>query len=376
MHIVGNLGLYEYPDIGIEETIKIIQEIRREFEDTSDEIDPDRLAQLIGHNSSSSGTFRGKITALRRYGLLEERDYKLTDLAETIIKPSDEDDFQLALVEARDNVELFFKLVEVGIDPAKEEAESTIREVCQVSKNNEKKVKMVLTMMQEFANRIGKKNWLGRFVDDSKLEKNIKRLLNPKLVKAASGAIWSQFKDKPAAASQILKVFDAFKKAKDDQIRLNLLRAIRDGMGRLALKKADMNEICDCLVDIIIASHSTDTGKVLYTANILDAATEALASLRTERHYDKLLRCLFDYCKNNRIFDEYDRVKDDKEDDFEEEEGERGGRPEQLLYYLEYVNKDRLVEAIWEEMEKENDESKRRQLEELLERIEEVKISE
>jgi uncharacterized protein YneF (UPF0154 family) len=384
---MGRLGIYEYPDIGIGEAIDIIEKIKlespygyeeeleSEFEETDglsqdeddrNKVDLNKLARLIGHNSSASGTFRQKIASLKYFGLLDEHNHTLTDLAEKILNPPTEQDYELALVAARDSIELFAKIVESGIELSNEsDAETKIVEICNVSKkSHEKKIKKVLGIMKEFRIKINEKNWYGRFVDDSKLKNNLRRLKNPRLAEVASRAIWAQFNDKPTSASQILKVFDVMRRTKEDSVRLYLLKAIRDGLRKLSLEKSEVNKISDYLTDIVLMNYNKDERD--RSLQIAEVALEALAYIGTERNYDKLLKCMFDYCKANRVFS----------DGYDDETGESYGRPEQLLLYLAYVNKDNVVEAIWEAMDKENDEYKRRELGRLLERIGEVKLCE
>lgn len=82
---MGQLGRFRYPEIGPFEAENIIDLIISTFGDRIDKEDREDLADLLGHEDASSGAFKQKLTALKRYGLLEGRGtLGTTELAEKL----------------------------------------------------------------------------------------------------------------------------------------------------------------------------------------------------------------------------------------------------------------------------------------------------
>ncbi|MDH5482703.1 MAG: hypothetical protein OEY22_07485 [Candidatus Bathyarchaeota archaeon] len=71
------------------------------------------LAAALGHKTVKSGGYIGKITALRRYGLVSGRgELTITQLAKQILHPMSEEEKTEAIAKAIENVELFKKIFE------------------------------------------------------------------------------------------------------------------------------------------------------------------------------------------------------------------------------------------------------------------------
>lgn len=83
---MGKLGRYQYPDIGPEQATSIVRTIDENIGDTLDKGNREELATLLGHEDADSGAFKQKLTALKRYGLLEGRGkLSTTELADQVV---------------------------------------------------------------------------------------------------------------------------------------------------------------------------------------------------------------------------------------------------------------------------------------------------
>ena len=83
---MGKLGRYQHPDIGPEQSTSIVRTIDENIGDTLDKGDREELATLLGHDDADSGAFKQKLTALKRYGLLEGRGkLSTTELAGRVV---------------------------------------------------------------------------------------------------------------------------------------------------------------------------------------------------------------------------------------------------------------------------------------------------
>lgn len=83
---MGKIGTYEYPEISVEETIKIAELLVNEFHKKVSDVNV--FAERVGHKSSSSGTFLVKMGDVRKYGIMEKRDYQATKRAEILANPT------------------------------------------------------------------------------------------------------------------------------------------------------------------------------------------------------------------------------------------------------------------------------------------------
>src|SRR5437867_4237213 len=99
-----------YPAIGLRETIELAQRMWAKEHDTA--VPMEVAAKALGYKGLS-GPARTKLSALKKYGLLDERrdGVKLSDLAMRILhSPSGSDDYRRAVAEAAFTPELFREL--------------------------------------------------------------------------------------------------------------------------------------------------------------------------------------------------------------------------------------------------------------------------
>lgn len=104
---MAKIGSYYYPYLSIDDAIDIIELI-----DEKDIREKERLSTLLHHSSPESGTFKEKIIALRRYGLVSDsEELSLTDLARTILqKGSDSEEGRRCIQKALYNIDLLREL--------------------------------------------------------------------------------------------------------------------------------------------------------------------------------------------------------------------------------------------------------------------------
>jgi hypothetical protein len=108
---MGTIGNFEYPDYTITDSIQVAQIIEDQFKGKVE--NQAALAAALGHKTVKSGGFIGKITALRRYGLVSGRgELTTTQLAKQILHPISDEEKAEAIAQAMENVELFKKIFE------------------------------------------------------------------------------------------------------------------------------------------------------------------------------------------------------------------------------------------------------------------------
>lgn len=108
---MGKIGNFEYPEIKITDGIEIARIIQDRFQGKV--TNQDAFCAELGHTNPKSGAYAGKVTALRRYGLISGRDaLLLTQLATKILIPTSEQEKTEAVAQAIENVELFKKIFE------------------------------------------------------------------------------------------------------------------------------------------------------------------------------------------------------------------------------------------------------------------------
>jgi len=108
---MGKIGAYEYPDISFSETLKLAGIIEDKFSGSiQDKNFLTSFASLLGHKNTKSGGFVIKTVALKRYNLL--KDNKLTQTAEILLHPKNEEEKQNAMQEVINSIELFRKIYE------------------------------------------------------------------------------------------------------------------------------------------------------------------------------------------------------------------------------------------------------------------------
>lgn len=108
---MGKIGAYEYPDISFSETLKLAGIIEDKFSGSiQDKNSLSSFASLLGHKNTRSGGFVIKTLALKRYNLL--KDNRLTQIAEVLLHPKNEDEKQNSIKEVISAIELFRKIFE------------------------------------------------------------------------------------------------------------------------------------------------------------------------------------------------------------------------------------------------------------------------
>lgn len=105
---MGSIDGEKYPDIDAQTAVEIADILVNTFggEPSSEEA----FAQEVGHKSSDSGAYRGKIADVRRYGILPSRGLSPTDLAKRVANPRDDEEERKAMFEMYKNISLFSKL--------------------------------------------------------------------------------------------------------------------------------------------------------------------------------------------------------------------------------------------------------------------------
>jgi hypothetical protein len=106
---MGYINNFDYPDVEVDEAIGIIKIFKEKLGGQTNNFDS--LAALLDHKSAKSGAFRAKLADLAKYGLVTGRgEVKLTQLAETIIYPKNNDELNDALKQMVFKVDLWKKL--------------------------------------------------------------------------------------------------------------------------------------------------------------------------------------------------------------------------------------------------------------------------
>lgn len=110
----------KYPELTPEEAERITDVLINEYGGSVSS--EEAFAQSIGHSTSNSGAYRGKLADLRKYGLLESRGLEPTRLAYNLANPEDAADEYQTKFEMMDNVPLLRDLYENlgGRDPPAE----------------------------------------------------------------------------------------------------------------------------------------------------------------------------------------------------------------------------------------------------------------
>lgn len=105
---MGKIDGDKYPDLDPESAVEIADILVNTFggEPSSEEA----FAQEVGHSSSDSGAYRGKMADMRRYGLVTSRGLKPTDLAHQVANPRNEDERRDAIFRMLRNISLLSRL--------------------------------------------------------------------------------------------------------------------------------------------------------------------------------------------------------------------------------------------------------------------------
>lgn len=105
---MGKIGNYEYPEVSVKEAIRIAEILVNEFHKKVNDIN--EFANKLGHKSSSSGTYLVKMGDIRRYGLMEKREYSSTKRAEILANPTTPEEKNQEIKEMILSIPLFGKL--------------------------------------------------------------------------------------------------------------------------------------------------------------------------------------------------------------------------------------------------------------------------
>lgn len=105
---MGKIDGDTYPDLDPESAADIADILVNTFggEPSSEEA----FAQEVGHSSSDSGAYRGKMADVRRYGLVTSRGLKPTNIAHQVANPKDETERKEAMFQMLRNVSLLNRL--------------------------------------------------------------------------------------------------------------------------------------------------------------------------------------------------------------------------------------------------------------------------
>lgn len=82
---MGKIGSFEYPELKVEDAIKIAEVLVNDFHKQVNDIN--EFASRLSHKSANSGTFLAKMSDVRRFGLMDKREYKATKRAEILANP-------------------------------------------------------------------------------------------------------------------------------------------------------------------------------------------------------------------------------------------------------------------------------------------------
>jgi hypothetical protein len=115
---MGKIGAYEYPDYKLSDCIAYASKLLDALDgDLSDE---NRVATILGHAAPQGGAYQSKMNSLERWGLIE-RGKRVTELAETILKPRNDLEKKEAVLKAIRHVKLFEEIYAKYQDKVPEE---------------------------------------------------------------------------------------------------------------------------------------------------------------------------------------------------------------------------------------------------------------
>lgn len=107
---MSKLGESSYPgDLSPEEAITWMEILMERFGGATK--NKKAFAKEVGHQSTSSGTFRRKLADARKYGLMTPRgDYEITELGKRLAQPTDERDRHDAIFRMLQNISLLRRI--------------------------------------------------------------------------------------------------------------------------------------------------------------------------------------------------------------------------------------------------------------------------
>jgi len=106
---MARIGKYEYPEVQIDTLLNAIKVLIENYQ-SSPVNDENIFAKALGHTTNKSGTFISKMSSLRKYGLIEPREIKVTNLSKHIVKPLNNKEKEESLSKMIENVELWMDL--------------------------------------------------------------------------------------------------------------------------------------------------------------------------------------------------------------------------------------------------------------------------
>jgi len=104
---MGKIGTFEYPELKVEEAVKVAEVLVNDFHKQVNDIN--EFASRLNHKSANSGTFLAKMSDVRRFGLMDKREYRATKRAEILANPVGNEK-QQAVKEMIFEIPLFEKL--------------------------------------------------------------------------------------------------------------------------------------------------------------------------------------------------------------------------------------------------------------------------
>jgi len=105
---MGKIGTYEYPEVSVKEAVKVAEILVNEFHKKVNDVN--EFAARVGHKSASSGTFLVKMGDVRKYGIMDKREYQATKRAEILANPTTPQEKSQEIREMIIGVPLFEKL--------------------------------------------------------------------------------------------------------------------------------------------------------------------------------------------------------------------------------------------------------------------------
>ncbi|OIO80445.1 hypothetical protein AUJ84_03530 [Candidatus Pacearchaeota archaeon CG1_02_32_132] len=82
---MGKLGTFEYPELSVDDAVRYAELLVNEFHKEVKDIN--EFAVRLGHKSANSGSFFGKLSDMRKFGLVDKKTYRATSRAEIIANP-------------------------------------------------------------------------------------------------------------------------------------------------------------------------------------------------------------------------------------------------------------------------------------------------
>jgi len=104
---MGKLGTFEYPELSVDDAVRYAELLVNEFHKEVKDIN--EFAVRLGHKSANSGAFFGKLSDMRKFGLVDKKTYRATSRAEVIANPVGNEK-QTAIKEMVLSIPLFEKL--------------------------------------------------------------------------------------------------------------------------------------------------------------------------------------------------------------------------------------------------------------------------